>query len=134
MAGGERTGKFYQSLVAELTVFAEHAFRHGRRLDDGATEGEHRSSAARQWSALGRRKLASAASPEPPPFPEGLGYLWTWFNEVCAGLAVTGMGPSVLTWEGLDAWRRLMQIRLDPWEASCLVNLGLLRASIQSEK
>jgi hypothetical protein len=27
-----------------------------------------------------------------------------------------------------------MRIRLDPWEASCLVNLGLLRASIQSEK
>jgi hypothetical protein len=115
-------------------AFAEHSFRHGRQLADGATEGEHRSSAARQWEALGRTKAASAASPEAPSFPDELSYLWAWFNELSAGLAITGMGPSVLTWEGLAAWCGLMRMRLEPWEASSLVNLSLLRASIQSEK
>lgn len=109
-------------------------FRHGRSLADGATEGEHRASAARQWEALGRTRAASAAVSEVPPFPAELAYLWTWLNELSAGLAITGMGPSVLTWEGLDAWRRLMRVRLDPWEVTCLINLSLLRASIQSEK
>ena len=78
-------------------------------LADGATEGEHRASAERQWEALGRTRAASSVVSEAPPFPAELAYLWTWFNELSAGLAITGMGPSVLTWEGLDAWRRLMR-------------------------
>lgn len=49
------------------------------------------------------------------------------------GLACNGMGPSVVTWEGLRAWRLEMGLTLEPWEARTLVLLGNRRAGIDSQ-
>jgi hypothetical protein len=69
-----------------------------------------------------------------PEFPELLGYLWRWFQEISWGLAPNGFAPPMITWETLRAWQAIGQIELDPWEARALVQLGMLRASIQAEK
>jgi len=51
------------------------------------------------------------------------------------GLAPNGFAPPTVTWEALRAWRREMRIgRLETWEARALVYLGMVRASVLSEK
>lgn len=70
-----------------------------------------------------------------PPFPYELEYLWDWFGELSAGLAVNGMAPPVVTWQAIRAWRKEVGIgRLQPWESRTLIELGMLRAKVQSEK
>jgi hypothetical protein len=63
-----------------------------------------------------------------------LHYLWGWFVEITHGLDTGGFGPASITWQGLKAWSDLMQQAIEPWEAMTLVRLGMLRASIASEK
>lgn len=50
------------------------------------------------------------------------------------GLAAGGMGPQVVTWEGLQAWCALSGNDLEPWEAFVMIRLGHLRATVSSEK
>lgn len=69
-----------------------------------------------------------------PLFPAPLAYLWDWFCQVAAGVAATGMGPTIVTWEAVAAWSLLMWVRLEPWEAGAMVRLGQARAAIQAEK
>lgn len=47
---------------------------------------------------------------------------------------MTGMGPSVLTWEGLYAWQQLTATAMEPWEVDCLMRLSVTRAVINSEE
>lgn len=115
-------------------AFAEHTFRLGRQMPDGATEGSHRSAAARQWAALGKTGAAAAsAGPVAPPFPPPLEYLWGWFASISRGLAFAGWGYPTITWGDIDAWARLTAVRLAPWEAETLAALGQLRARILNE-
>ena len=70
-----------------------------------------------------------------PEFPELLDYLWRWFQEISIGLAPNGFAPPVVTWEALRAWQAATRVgEIEPWEARTLVQLGMLRAGIQSEK
>lgn len=116
--------------------WAEWTFRQNRSTADGATEGDHLESAARQFANLpGRKKKPVEIIPDAPPFPDEIDYLWQHFIELASGLASNGFGPPLVTWEALQAWRTEMGIGpLDPWEARCLVDLGMLRASVQAEK
>jgi hypothetical protein len=109
-------------------------FRKSRSTSDGSTEGEQLESAARQLAALGMTKAAALASPQGPPFPEPLGYLWAWFVQHSMGMAVGGMSYPVITWEGLQAWSLQMRIDLEPWEAEVMMNLSITRANVHAEK
>jgi hypothetical protein len=79
-------------------------------------------------------KAAALASPQGPPFPEDLGYLWGWFVQHSMGLASGGMSYPVITWEGLQAWCSRMQIDLEPWEAEVMMVLSCARANVHAEK
>ena len=79
-------------------------------------------------------KAAALASPEGPPFPEPLDYLWMWFVLHSMGMASGGMSYPVITWEGLHAWSSQMQIDLEPWEAEVMVTLSVARANVHAEK
>jgi hypothetical protein len=103
-------------------------------LSDGASEGAHRASAARQWTLMGRKDLAARVRGEAIEPPLEVMYLWEYFARHSMGLAINGMAPATVTWEGLRAWCELMGIELEPWEAMALVELGSLRARIESEK
>lgn len=117
-------------------AYAEHEFRNARPLSDGAPVGDHLASGARQLANLpGRKKPPPEVIPEGPPFPEELDYLWDWWIQLSRGLPQNGMGPAVVSWLDIQAWRIAMDIGpIDPWEADALVRLGLLRAVVQSEK
>ncbi|WP_420133957.1 phage tail assembly chaperone [Rhodopseudomonas sp.] len=132
VGGGERCGKFYQELVEDLYAFAEHQFRTGRRLKDGASAGEHDQLAAEIFAAAGIVP-AIALADAGPECPQALAYLWQWFSELSAGLSSNGFGPAVVTWEALRAWSSFMRLRLEPWEARALVDMGAMRASILME-
>lgn len=71
--------------------------------------------------------------PEAPAFPDILDYLWRFYGEVSLGIASNGMGPAQITWRDVAAWTWLTGNVLEPWEARCLVQLGLVRASVVSE-
>jgi hypothetical protein len=44
------------------------------------------------------------------------------------------MAPPVISWDSLRAWQQLTHAGpVQPWEAHTLVQLGMLRAGIQSE-
>jgi len=109
-------------------------FRKGRKTSDGSTEGEQYESAARQLAALGKKKAAALASPDGPPFPEPLGYLWLWFVQHSMGMASGGMSYPVITWEGLWAWSQQMRIDLASWEAEVMMSLSCARANVHAEK
>lgn len=85
-------------------------------------------------AALGWKKAAAEVLPDPPPFPSELSYLWSWYCQHSMGVAVNGMAPAVVTWEGVAAWSRLMGIDLEPWEAMTMIRLGHLRANTEAEK
>lgn len=116
-----------------MIEWAEHEFRQNRSTGDGATEGDHLASAERQWERL-KRRPRRAIIQTGPPFPDELGYLWAAFVEISAGLAGSGFGPPVMTWEAIRAWQALTGFgEIEPWEARALVQLGLLRASILAD-
>lgn len=73
-------------------------------------------------------------APTGPEFPNEIDYLWDWFMQISLGLTPTGFAPPVVTWEAVQAWSLLTECPLEPWEAVALVQLGLIRASIQSEE
>ena len=85
-------------------------------------------------AALGWKKSAEEVLPEAPPFPLELSYLWSWYCQHSMGVAINGMAPAVVTWEGIGAWSTLMGIRLEPWETMTMIRLGHLRANIEGEK
>lgn len=116
-------------------AWAEHTFRLGRVQHDGATEGQHRANAARQWAALGKVQNAQAASVAPSPaFPDRLGYLWRWFCAIDAGLPQDGWAQPVVSWQALAAWCEVTRTELEPWEAEALVQIGHIRAGIFAER
>jgi len=116
--------------------FAEYEFRRNRKVSDGATEGDHLESGARQLANMPgkRRRVIEEIIPEAPPFPYELQYLFTWYIEITQGLPSGGFGPSLMTWEAIAAWQRLMDVGpLEPWEVKTLVDLGMLRARVSAE-
>lgn len=82
---------------------------------------------------LGAKVAAAAALPAGPEFPFEVEHLWRYFIEHSLGMAATGMGPPLVTWEGLAAWCGLTGIELEPWEALALTRIGHARAVILSE-
>lgn len=116
--------------------YAEHEFRNAKPLDDGAPIADHAASGIRQLANLpGRKKPPPEIIPDGPPFPEELDYIWNWWGQLSRGLPANGMTVPTVSWEAIRAWQIAMGIGpIEPWEADCLVRLGLLRASILSEK
>jgi hypothetical protein len=80
------------------------------------------------------KQTAALASPEGPPFPEPLDYLWAWFLRHSMGMASGGMSHPVITWEGLRAWCVQMRIEMEPWEADVMVQLSCIRANVHAEQ
>ena len=126
--------KFFAAALRDLRAFAEHEFRQAPR-GDGGSEHDHLQSAARQLAAMGGRKPVRAPVLKKRPLcPAQVEYLWFWFLEIVRGIGSGGFGPPVVTWADLHFWQHQMGVRLRPWEAMTLVDLGNLRASIANEE
>lgn len=57
---------------------------------------------------------------QPPPIPTELRYLWSTFLSLSRARGNNGFGPNPLSFTEIEAWCRLMHIRLDPWEVDTL--------------
>jgi hypothetical protein len=135
-AGGSLPGqprKFREGLVDDLIAYAEHAFTLGKRTGDGATEGEHRVSAAAQWEKLGRKVKAGSIA-KAPAFPEALRYLWHFFAEILNGCASSGWGPREITWRDLAAWSAMTGNSLKLWECRALMALSAVFVRVNQPK
>lgn len=126
--------KFFAQAVEDLCAYAEPVFRAGRRVDDGATEGDHAASAAAQFAKLGLKSQAAKVTPDFPPFPWTLDYLWMLFMDFSIGLTSNGMAPVQASWRDIQDWCAAMLLDLEPWEKRTLIRLANLRAYIQSEE
>lgn len=68
-----------------------------------------------------------------PEFPEPLAYLWGFFLDCMRGIAPNGMVPPAIGWSDVAAWAAITRVRLEPWEARLIVDLGAMRAAIRAE-
>lgn len=134
MAWGKQNRKFHGAAVRSLIRYGQAYWRDGRKLPDGAPQSAHKSSAARQWAALGRRDLAQKARPPRPKFPHRFSYLWDIFNDFAFGLKADGMGPVLASWQDVIAFQAATDTHLRPWEARALLRLANARAQALSEK
>jgi hypothetical protein len=57
---------------------------------------------------------------EVPPCPAELAHVVAWYYELAGGRATGGFGVSGLPYAEIDAWSRLMQVALTPFEVHVL--------------
>ncbi len=65
-----------------------------------------------------------------PPQPRQLFYLFEWFNLISRGRHEI----SALNWMEIDAWCRLSQISLEPWEIDVILSLDRVWLKVCNEK
>lgn len=99
-----------------MRVVTHEAALH-RRTDDGALVRDHLTLAAERGSAMAAAKLRA------PEYPDALGYLHEWWQELSWGRPEGMSGPGRLTWDTLDAWARARGHALAPHEALALLQL-----------
>lgn len=109
--------------------YAEWFFRQSSKTIDGSEAGDHLESARRQMALLGKEVPAAVV----PYFPQELDFLWEWYIDISRGLPSNGMAPPLISWDILKAWRDLVDVELEPWQAKALIGLGVLRVNVQME-
>ena len=66
------------------------------------------------------------AIPQEPPFPDSLGYLWDWYEELAYSRSSSGFGPNPITYVDIEAWGRLCSVDLSRWEVQTIRILDML--------
>jgi hypothetical protein len=61
-----------------------------------------------------------------PPFPPELAYLWKIFGRLSSRRGSNGFGPLPIGWSDLDAFSRMSQTKLQPWEIEIIEDLDAL--------
>lgn len=61
-----------------------------------------------------------------PPAPLALTYLWRTFSRLSSRRGSSGFGPSPIGWADIDAFVRLTQFALKPWEVEVIETLDTL--------
>lgn len=79
-------------------------------------------------------KKIEQLSNHPPEFPQPIGYVWFWFQEIIRGIQGNGWSVPLITWSDLDSWSRLTATELMPREAKTIIALGVIRTNVMSEK
>lgn len=65
---------------------------------------------------------ASNTVPKMPPCP--MPHFIAWFTEI-GMVEAAGMGSAPLSWQGIEAWQRLVGVRLSPWHARLMRSLSV---------
>jgi hypothetical protein len=65
-----------------------------------------------------------------PRQPRQLFYLYDWFNLISRGRYEV----AALNWSEIDAWCRLSQVQLEPWEIDVILSLDRVWLSVCNEK
>lgn len=108
--------------------YVEHHARLARLAPDGVAERAHLDVAARHGNVVAQAAL------DGPLFPDALGYLHAWFNELSAtrGSSMAGIAP--ITYIDIDAWSRLTRQIPEPHEVQAIIELdAAFRSSLMSK-
>jgi len=101
-------------------VFMQWTATLSRRTDDGSTERAHCEASAR---GKGKGAEESRARLVPPPLPEPLAYVFTWWTELHASRGHDMHGVAPITYRDIEAWARLTQTDVTPFEVGLLLRL-----------
>jgi hypothetical protein len=97
-----------------LVEFAEAFFRDQQKLDDSSTVGEHEASLRRQGA------IAKPVAEELPSFEPEIAYLWEMWRELHRARGSGGMASNPLSYTEIEAYGRLIDEALEPWEARAI--------------
>lgn len=83
------------------------------RREDGSTLREHLEAVEKQTGKTPERLAVE-------PIPQE--YLWHWnqWVSLASGRTQTGMGPAPLSWLDMEAWSRLMCVKLSPLDVTII--------------
>ena len=110
---------FFESLILDLEEYAEWDFKLSIPDKDGVTEREHLIQVERQ---SGRTPLALQG----PEFPELLEHVWTAFLLLNNTRGQGFSGPLPISYQEIDAWQRMTQNMLLPWEIEAVKRLDAI--------
>lgn len=99
---------------------AAHDARLRQPAKDGKAQRVHLEAAAARGSA------SAIALLDGPEFPDELGYLWGWFQELDRTRSYGMNGAEALTYPAIDAWARLTGRSPDALEVDALILLDLI--------
>lgn len=92
-----------------------------RVRSDGSTKRELAENLVRQ------RGTWPADVPQEPPFPEGLRYLWRWYQSLSLGRGSSGFGgPNPLSFLEVAAWAQLTGVQIDRWELEIIKSIDVM--------
>lgn len=83
------------------------------------------------WSKQAKKTHPNLIGPEMNPEAERL---WAWFLELNNARSGSGFGPNPIGYVELEAWSRLMNISLAPWEVRALRLTDAQAVATMSEK
>lgn len=115
--------------ISEKTVeYAEWQFKYGAKQNDGVALKDHVEAAKKNpfAAALPQAQIAQKAIEEESTrlvLPEAASLVWTYFIRLHQQRASGGMGLSCLSYSDIQAFTRLNNIRLFPWEMDLITAL-----------
>ena len=59
--------------------------------------------------------------------------MWGWFESI-SRRRTPGFGPSPITWQDLDAWRRVTRLDPDEWEVRAICAIDDVRMRLIAEE
>lgn len=77
-------------------------------------------------AAAARGVESAAKALEGPPFPDALGYLWDWWNELDRGRSIGMNGPDPITYPLIESWARLMGREPSPADVDLLLSIDVV--------
>jgi hypothetical protein len=66
---------------------------------------------------------APASAPVAAELPDALAHVWEWFCELSKARSANGHGLNPISFAEIDAWARVMQTGVTPWEAGLIRRL-----------
>lgn len=66
--------------------------------------------------------------------PYFMQYIWEYFQELNMARGSSGFGPSTFTYTEIDAWARLTDRKLEPWEVKLIKNIDTMWVYRMTEK
>lgn len=80
------------------------------------------------------RGVSVAKVAKPPAMPPEGAHIWQAFRSLHSARVNNGFGPCPISFVDMDAWQRVMQYPLAPWEAEAVRKLDDAYLAIDAEK
>lgn len=80
-----------------------------------------------------QRGVVAVEAPVAPPLPPEAVHLWQAFRSLDAARGNNGFGPLPISFVDMDAWQRVMQYQLDPWEVEAVRMIDNAYLAVEAE-